>query len=373
MGIISGSLEQLLNFTIDERVEYAETLPSFCYTDPRFLSVEEERVFGGSWQLVGRIDQLPLPGSYITAQLGPEPVVLLRGSDGMVRGFINVCRHRAGPVATGAGRCERLRCGYHGWTYDLNGKLIGLPDFEGAVGLDRDEVTLHPIETAIWEQFIFARLRRQLRRQSPSLPEMLGDIPAAVAGWDVASLRFAGRRDYEIKCNWKVYVDNYVEGYHVPIIHPSLMREIDYRRYRTVTGRFHSRQDAPIRTDDDRSRRYAADERSGEALYFWIFPNLMLNIYPDNLSTNLIVPLGPDRTLTIFEWYFNDIESDEGRAKIAATIDLSDEIQREDIAICEAVQARLHSSFYHRGRYSPVMENGLHHFHSLWLEWMREE
>ena len=371
--VISGSLEQMLNFNIDERIECAETLPSSCYTDQRVLRLEEQRIFRRSWQLVGRLDDLPEAGSYLTADVGPEPIVILRGTDGVVRGFVNVCRHRAGPVATGAGRCDRLRCGYHGWTYDLDGRLIGVPDFDGAAGFDKSRMGLHPIETATWEQFIFARLEPPGADNSPSLQQVLADIPDAVRGWNLPHLKFAARRDYLIECNWKVYVDNYVEGYHVPIIHPRLMREIDYRAYRTVTARYHSRQDAPIRSDGDHSRRYRANGRSNEALYFWVFPNLMLNIYPDNLSTNLIVPLDQERTLTIFEWYFEDVESESAQERIAATIDLSDEIQREDITICEAVQKRLRSTFYDRGRYSPVMENGLHHFHSLWLEWMREE
>ncbi|MFN9740848.1 MAG: aromatic ring-hydroxylating oxygenase subunit alpha [Acidobacteriota bacterium] len=361
-----------LNFEIDKRIEYAETLPSICYTIPEYLAGEQERIFSRSWQLVGRLDQLPAPGSYLTGEIGGEPIVILRGRDDQLRGFINVCRHRAGPIATGSGQAERLRCGYHGWTYDLDGRLVGLPDFSGVACFNREEMGLIPVEVGTWEQFIFARIKSQ-QELSPSLVELLGEIPDVARGYDIGSMKFAERRDYTIECNWKVYVDNYVEGYHVPIIHPGLMREIDYRNYRTLTSRYYSRQDAPIRTEPDEQRRYVASGDHREALYFWVFPNLMLNIYPDNLSTNLIVPLGHDRTLTIFEWYFNDVDSPAAQEKIAATVELSDEIQQEDITICEAVQKRLGSRHYGRGRYSPKMENGLHHFHSLWLEWMKME
>jgi choline monooxygenase len=361
-----------LNFKIDNRIEYAETLPSTCYTNRDYLAVEEERIFARTWQLVGRIDQLPVPGSYLTAMIGREPVVIVRDLLDELRGFINICRHRAGPVASGSGCADRLRCGYHGWTYDLTGQLIGLPDFKGAADFEREKMGLVPIEIAQWEQFIFARLQSQAPF-SPSLLDLLGEIPAVTAGYDIGSMRFAGRRDYTIECNWKVYIDNYVEGYHVPIIHPGLMREIDYRNYRTVTSRYHSRQDAPIRSGKDDGRRYLADGDHTEALYFWVFPNLMLNIYPDNVSTNLILPLDHERTLTIFEWFFHDVDSKSTQERIAASIRLSDEIQQEDIVICEAVQRRLGSRYYDRGRYSPQMENGLHHFHSLWLEWMNME
>ncbi|MFM8394813.1 MAG: aromatic ring-hydroxylating oxygenase subunit alpha, partial [Acidobacteriota bacterium] len=329
-------------------------------------------IFSRTWQLVGRLDQLPVPGSYITVEIGREPVLIVRGHDEIIRAFINICRHRAGPVAVGAGCAERLRCGYHGWTYDLAGRLIGLPDFSGVASFRQEEMGLRPLEVSCWEQFIFARLRSSHDRLPP-LIDLLGEIPSVTREYGIGSMKFAGRRDYVIECNWKVYVDNYVEGYHVPIIHPGLMREIDYRNYRTITSRYYSRQDAPIRTEPDDQRRYAAHGELRDALYFWVFPNLMLNIYPDNLSTNLIVPLDHKRTLTVFEWYFQDVDSTEAQQKIAATIELSDEIQQEDITICEDVQKRLGSQYYDRGRYSPKMENGLHHFHSLWLEWMKME
>lgn len=358
-----------LNFEIDANPAAAQTLPAECYTDPAILQLEVERILYRTWQLVGRVDQLPAPGSYLTTEIGRVPLLLVRGNDQEIRGFINICRHRAGPVASGAGVCGRLQCGYHGWTYDLTGRLIGVPDFEGVEAFAAGEHGLTAVEIDHWEQFIFARVRSE--DGLPSRRAMFGDIPAATRRCRISGMRPAGRRDYVIECNWKVYVDNYVEGYHVPIIHPGLMREIDYQRYRTITGRYHSRQDAPIRTAVDAQRHYQATENQAEALYFWVFPNLMLNIYPDNLSTNLIIPLGSERTLTIFEWYFHEVETPAAQERIAATIALSDEIQQEDIAICEAVQRRLGSGFYDRGRYSPRRENGLHQFHSLWLEWMR--
>ncbi|MGB6497477.1 MAG: SRPBCC family protein, partial [Candidatus Acidiferrum sp.] len=179
---------------------------------------------------------------------------------------------------------------------------------------------------------------------------------------------------YVIDCNWKVYVDNYLEGYHIPIAHPGLMREIDYTQYRTDTFRYYSQQFAPIRAlkpDDVVERAYAPGTGSlKEALYFWIFPNLMLNIYPDNISTNLIVPLSHDKTLTIFEWFFHDAKSETTRERIQRAIAFSDEVQQEDIELCRAVQRGLRSSTYDRGRYSPKRENGVHHFHLLLAEFL---
>ncbi len=365
---------ELLNFDFDERIERAETLPARCYTDPAYLIAEQRHIFNRTWQLAGRLDQASEPGSYFTADVGDEPVIIVRGSDGELRGFHNVCRHRAGPVAQGAGRCDMFRCGYHGWTYATDGKLIGVPDFDGVERFNRDEFSLRPVQVQTWEQFIFIKLDGLDGRSNQlSLLDLLEDIPALTKHCRVAEMKFAERRDYVIDCNWKVYVDNYAEGYHVPIIHPSLMRELDFQRYRTITRRYYSRQDAPIKAGADPGRHYSATAEQTEALYFWVFPNLMLNIYPDNLSTNLIVPLGHDKTLTIFEWYFHDVESAAAKERIKTTIDLSDEVQHEDIWICEEVQKRLRSIAYDRGRYSVRRENGVHHFHSLWMEFMKAE
>jgi len=180
---------------------------------------------------------------------------------------------------------------------------------------------------------------------------VLGAIPREVAevGCGIDQLRHAYRRDYTIDCNWKVYVDNYLEGYHLPAAHPSLFRALDYGAYRVETFAHYSSQIAPLRTGG-----------GGSALYYWIFPNTMLNVYPDNLSANIVVPLGPEKTLTIFEWFSYGDTALDGKI-----IDFSDEIQQEDIRICESVQRGLRSQHYDRGRFSVKRENGVHHFHGL--------
>jgi choline monooxygenase len=180
------------------------------------------------------------------------------------------------------------------------------------------------------------------------------------------------RRDYVIDCNWKVYVDNYLEGYHIPIAHPGLMREIDYAQYRTETFRYYSQQFAPIRAmkSGEGERLYTPGTGLQEALYFWIFPNLMLNIYPDNVSTNLILPISQEKTLTVFEWFFHDAASSHAKERIRKAVEFSDEVQQEDIGLCESVQRGLRSATYERGRYSVRRENGVHHFHMLLREFL---
>ena len=211
--------------------------------------------------------------------------------------------------------------------------------------------------------------KREVASPAPPLASALEDLPGRLSGRGLESLRLALRKDWVVECNWKVYVDNYLEGYHIPIVHPGLMKEIDYARYETQTRQAYSIQHSPIKRSA--ANRLRGDAGSGdEAMYFWIYPNLMLNVYPDNFSTNLIVPLSHDRTATIFEWYFRDPESAATRQMLADTVAFSDEIQREDIAICEAVQKGLKSRTYGRGRYSVRRENGVHHFHSLYARAM---
>lgn len=359
-----------MDFEIDERLAHAKTLPSSVYFEDAFLALEKPRIFHRTWQLVGRKEQLPEVGSFFTTDLVGEPLVIVRGKDEQLRGFFNVCRHRAGPVAKGAGCRKAFQCAYHGWTYALEGQLLGTPYFEGVEDFNKNDYGLVPVRVDVWEQFIFVNLDFA----SPSLAEFLADLPERTRPWGLTKMQFVERRDYVLNCNWKVYVDNFLEGYHLPMVHPGLMKELDFANYHTRTHRYYSLQDAPIRASSkaDPTRRYASDGNT-EALYFWVFPNLMVNLNPETLSTNLIIPLSPERTLTIFEWFAPPSSSPADRARMLETIQFSDEVQQEDIEICEAVQRGLRSRSYDRGRYSVRHENGLQHFHGLWRDFITAE
>jgi choline monooxygenase len=352
-----------LAYNFDPNLAAAWTPPAAWYFDPGFLEQEKLKVFGHTWQLAGRAAQVAQPGQFFTADIAGEAVIVTRGEDGKLRAFSNVCRHRAGPVAAGEGSCKRFRCAYHGWTYALDGVLLGTPEFDGVQGFDRTSYQLPQFQAKTWGGLVFVNLDPQA---SP-LTNVLEDLPERLAGRKMSQMKLAARKDWEVNCNWKVYVDNYLEGYHIPVVHPGLNREIDYAQYRTETKTYYSIQHSPIRRDQA-ARLRLSDEAEDAALFIWIYPNLMLNVYPDNYSTNLIVPLGPERTLTIFEWYFRDPETAETQEKIKQTIELSDEIQIEDINICEAVQKGLRSRAYNQGRYSVKRENGVHHFHGLLVQ-----
>ncbi len=338
---------------IDPRLEYASTLASRFYLDASVLAEENRNVFARTWQLVGNAAQVAEAGQYFTAVIADEPVLVVRGSDGVLRAMTNVCRHRAGPIAKGEGKRPVLQCGYHGWTYSLDGRLSVTPEFDGVQDFDRASCVLPQFRVEVWNELVFVNLDPGAESLTAFLGELLQDMPPH----DYRGFRLAHRKSWELECNWKVYVDNYLEGYHIPIVHPGLFRELDYPKYRTDVKRNYSIQIAPTRRPE---RIRGADD----VRYFWIFPNLMLNVYADNFSTNLILPIGPNRTATLFDWYFKDPES--AKQQIDETVAFSDEIQIEDIDICESVQRGLRSSTYDKGRFSPKRENGVHHFHQLY-------
>jgi choline monooxygenase len=342
----------VIDFAISEAVETAETLPAKTYVDPAWLELERRAVFGRTWQLVAHAEQLAEHGDSVAAEIAGMPVVVVR--DGAeLRGFHNVCRHRAGPVAVGCARRSTLQCRYHGWTYGLDGRLLRAPEMDGVRDFDPERVKLPEVRVAKWGPLVFACL-------SDDAPELSVEL-AEIAEPD--GLRHVQRREYTLAANWKVYVDNYLEGYHVPLVHPGLHRELDYASYRVEPrGRF-SIQHAPFRAGQGQERRYVAEGADKSAEYFWVFPNLMLNIYLGQLQTNVVIAEGVGRTRVVFDWFATDAPREFERLA-----EFSHEIQLEDEGICEAVQRGLASGSYGRGRYSAAREVGVHHFHRLWFE-----
>ena len=353
----------LSDYSYTPELARAATLPARWYTDPAFLELEQRQVFGRTWQYAGHASAVAEPGSFLACEIAGEPVIVARDASGVLRAFSNVCRHRGAVLAEGCGSASVIRCPYHAWTYSLDGRLLGQPEFDGVQDWDRSKVCLPPYRVEVWGPFVFVNLDPA----AAPLADILGAIPREIAemGCPIGRLHFSRRREYTIGCNWKVYVDNYLEGYHLPAAHPSLFRELDYTQYRVDTFRYYSSQIAPIRAGSSEPRRYQFDDDRRSALYYWIFPNFMLNVYPDNLSSNIILPLSQGRTLTIFEWF------SYGGDVAQATIDFSDEIQQEDIRICESVQRGLGSRSYSQGRFSVKRENGVHHFHGLLAEHLR--
>lgn len=346
----------------------ASTLASRYYFDPEVLEQERERIFARTWQVVGWREQAPFAGDYFTFDLAGEPLLIARQNDGSLRAFYNVCRHRAGPPAEGCGTRKVFRCGYHGWTYGLDGRLLNAPEMEGVRGFSADEFGLAPVRVAEWAGLILVNLDPA----AEPLMASLGELPAQTEKFHLRELRFFRRHDYVMECNWKAYIDNYLEGYHLPSVHPSLNRELDYGAYETRLFARHSLQWSPIRGPENEptvNRRYKQSQGDLAAEYYWTYPNWMLNCYPDNMSLNIVLPLGPERCVAIFAWFFAEpaLRSDTPET----TFRFSDEIQQEDGRICEVVQRNLRSRSYVRGRYSVQQEQGVYHFHQLYSAAMK--
>jgi choline monooxygenase len=341
-------------------LDTAHALPAPFYVDADAARLDRDAVFAHGWQLVSHAAALEGAGDHVVGEIAGVPILVVRGDDGVLRGFHNVCRHRAGPLATECGRGARaLRCRYHGWTYALDGVLRAATEMGDAAGFDPSTIRLVPIRVAAWNGLVFAALS-----DAPPLDDVLAGIDARVARLGLAGYRYERRVAYEIACNWKAYVDNFLEGYHLPHVHPGLNRVLDYRSYATELAAWHSLQWSPI--EGGGQGPYA----EGEALYYFVYPNTMLNILPGRMQTNRVVPLAPDRCRVEFDYYYPD--TPEADALRATDLSFSDEVQHEDIAICEAVQRGLASGSYHAGRLNPKRESGVHHFHELLRRAYRE-
>lgn len=348
-------------FLASQPLARAETIPSTWYTDPKFLELDKECIFSRTWQNVGNLEQLQKPGDHVVTTIADNPILTVRGKDNVLRAFFNVCRHRGGPIATCSGHTEHhvLQCHYHGWTYLLDGSLRGVPDFDRVELFDKKDYGLIPVDVAVWEGLVFVNLSA-----SPQpLMTFYDGIAQRIAPMALGTKKFYRQVTYDVRCNWKVYADNYLEGYHLPFVHPELTKMLDYQQYVTETFKHYSLQHSPFSGADN-----LYTKTDGTAFYYFIFPNFMLNILPGRLQTNLIVPVTHNHTRVVFDYYYDDVSSPQALKMIEEDIAYADSIQQEDIEICEHVQRGLMSRAYHRGRFSVKREEGVYHFQNLLKE-----
>jgi choline monooxygenase len=358
------TLNEILNlYNPHAGLAEAATMPAEWYWYSGVAELERQAVFARTWQFVGRAEQLRDPGQYITAEVAGEPIVVVRGADNQLRTFFNVCRHHAAAVMTEPEGCvQHLRCPYHGWTYGLDGALKGMTDFEGVRDFDRAEHSLVPVKVDTWERFVFVNLDPQ----AAPLREFLGKMAEWAAPLGIGTLQFAERRRYTLNCNWKVYVDNYLDGgYHVPHLHKGLNSVIDYADYTIENAERCCAQIAPLRSRSHADAAAAATRQGDRAYYLWQYPNFMINWYEGVMDTNLVLPAGsPDRCEVIFDFYFARADAIAAQFN-AESIEVSERVQDEDVAICESVQRGLKSRAYRAGRLSVRREAGEHLFHRL--------
>ncbi len=358
----SDSLEQILASYNDKApLSEASTIPAPWYVDPRIAELEAQTVFSKTWQMIGRIDQVEKPGQFVTASVAGEPIVAVRGNDGVLRAFYNVCRHHAAAVVTQpCGQAQLLHCPYHGWNYGLDGSLKGMPEFDGVKNFERQQNGLVPVKAETWEKFVFVNLDPH----AETLASFLGGLVKRAAPLGLAKLNFFDTRSYDIACNWKVFVDNYLDGgYHVPHLHKGLSSVLDYKEYTIENeGRYCLQSSPMVSSEEDAAT--GATRKGDRAWYFWQYPNLMINCYQGYMDTNLVIPVDVDHCRVIFDFYFGDV-SEARREYNQQSVAVGARVQDEDLGICEDVQRGLKSRAYGAGRLSVRREAGEQLFHRL--------
>lgn len=331
-------------------IEKAVPPPATWYLDSAMHALEKETVFKNNWLVVGHIRHLQEPGSFLAGKAVERPFVVTRDEQGNLGAFHNVCIHHGTRVADGCGKTEYLTCPYHGWQYKLNGRLAKAPRAGAIEQLKKRSAGLTPIACTTWGPFVllnFAAAPKPLTANMPRLKEE----EAALA---MQQLTYVTSKTYDMQCNWKVFVDNYLDGgYHVPHMHPGLTEHLDEKRYTTRLEQGYSVQSCPADGLDDRLGK--------RAIYLWLYPNFMINRYGPWMDTNLVIPLAHDRCRVRFD-YYHDGELADG--ELDHLLKDSHQVQMEDMNIVHMVQEGMGSEAY-KGLYAPNFEASMYQFHKM--------
>lgn len=318
-----------------------ETAPSAWYRDPEAWPIERAHIFGKSWHFVTHESALAQTGAWWVDDLAGYPIILVRDESGAVRGFHNVCRHRAGPLVKDArGVCEgALTCQYHGWRYALDGRLRYARDFGPAENFDPREYGLFPIHVQTWRGLIFAALDAA----AAPLSELLAPVERRLGERDWSDLRIGAERTHRLACNWKTYVENYLEGYHVPVLHPSLDADIRSEDYKVHVEGQVALHEAPPR-----------EAGVYDGVWAWVWPNIGVNVYQRGLMIERMSPIGHAETRLDYFYL-----TPNGEPLSAETLAMSDQVTAEDKWITERVQENLNAGVYDKGRLSPKHEGAV--------------
>lgn len=350
-------------FPIDPDIRRAATLPAAFYRDPAIFELSKEKIFAGAWQYAADARVLNEKANVYPFTLLPgvldEPLLLSRDAGGGVRCLSNVCTHRGKVIVEQPGRMRQLSCGYHGRCFALDGTFRKMPGFEGAGDFPSEADHLARVALEEWLGLYFVSLA-----PFADLNLITGPIRERIAWMPLDTLEFTeeGSADYEVKAHWALYCDNYLEGFHVPFVHPGLNAALDFGHYDYELFPYCNLQVGIAKEEEpcfDIPKGQPDHGRRVYAYYFWLFPNLMFNFYPWGLSLNVVEPLSPVRTRVRFRTY-----AFRGQAH-RRTVNRIDQTELEDEAVVESVQLGIRSRYYKQGRFSPAMERCVHHFHQL--------
>jgi choline monooxygenase len=356
------------------------------YTDAAIFERERTQIFGRTWQWVGRLDQVSTPGMYFTCEVAGEPLVVVRGTDGELRALSNVCRHKAAPVAQGCGTARRFQCGYHGWTYGLDGALLGTPHFSEGEGFRRADNGLPSARVATWGPLVFVNLDPA----APPLDTTVRRLADRFERYRLDELTFFRRVTFEAACNWKVFEENGRECYHCATVHPSFREAYRIEDVREETlglcsVMFVPERDAARAPDGEEDeapatdivgfrreltqQQLSGDERNGNFLAF-LFPNFMLSLAPDNVFAQTRTPITVDRLRYMRDYFV--WPSAHATDDLERNWDFRMRTIQEDVGICEQVQQGLRSRSFTHGWYSRK-ESLVHQFHALMRQYLGDE
>lgn len=317
------------------------TLPARLYGCPDAWARERTGVFGRAWLFLGHEAEAPEAGDWIATDIAGHRLLMVRGADGALRAFHNVCRHRAGPLVTGAaGNCgKELTCAYHGWRYALDGRLRAATGFGAAEGFDPRDFGLFGVRLEMWRGLVFVTLDAE----AAPLADRVAPLEGLLAGRGLDIAGPALRRTHDLACDWKVYAENYLEGYHIGAVHPVLAGELGGAEYR-------------VRVEGDLVVQEAVGVNDGPqaGVWGWLWPNLGINVYRDGAMIERMTPVGPGRTRLDYLFL-----NDGGEGALGEALAASDRLTAEDAAICEAVQANLSAGIYDTGVLSPAHEGAV--------------
>lgn len=351
-------------FTIDSAIERASTLPAKFYTDKDIFEQLKYQVFARSWQWICDADVVKLQGDVYPFNFldgfVDEPLLFTHDERGEIHCLSNVCTHRGNILVKNAGNAQQLQCGYHGRRFGLNGDFKHMPGTQGMENFPSATDSLPKAPFKKWFNFLFASIN-----PAYDFEIVIDDIEARVGWMPVKDFRFDASRsqDYLVKANWALYVDNYLEGFHIPFIHKELAQALEFGDYASELYEFANLQLGIGKTGDvlfDLPTTSPDYGKNVAAYYYWLFPNLMLNFYPWGLSINIVKPIAPELSRISYRTYVWD----ETKLNSGAGGNL-EKVEREDQNIVESVQRGVKSHLYQKGRFSPTMEKGVHHFHFL--------
>lgn len=362
-----------IQYEIDRDIRKAETLPAVFYRDRETFDLLKEKVFLKSWHFIGSEELIKNARSMhpfvLLDHFLTEPMLLTRDEEDQIHCLSNVCTHRANLLVHGdANKVRKITCMYHGRRFKLNGAFEHMPEFKEAEEFPRPCEDLYKFPLKKWGPFLFAGLNPgfEIDPVLKTMEQRVGFLPLDQFKYDPSR-----SKDFLVQAHWALYCDNYLEGFHIPFVHESLNEALDYGQYTTL---LYPHCNLQIGYADQGTEVFDLPEGHPDfgknigAYYYWVFPNMMFNFYPWGLSVNVVKPLGPSRTKVSFMSYvLHPDKLDQG-----AGAEL-EKVEREDEFVVENVQKGMHSAFYHRGRFSPKMEQGVHHFQRLLCTFLNKD